>query len=148
MRTLALVAVLQLALKQCFVGFVLAAGVVLGTVLSFSAREDKSTALGIGCIAVNILMYAAPLNAFRSAIRERSTEYVPLVLSLATLMNAIIWLAYALVVHDVNILVPNASGVVLGITQLGLYAWLRCLAGSGQTSGLGYTALADGEEVL
>lgn len=54
----------------------------------------------------------------------------------------------ALVVHDVNILVPNASGVVLGITQLGLYVWLRCLAGSGQTSGLGYTALADGEEVL
>lgn len=63
-------------------------------------------------------------------------------------VNAIIWLAYALVVHDVNILVPNASGVVLGITQLGLYVWLRCLAGSGQTSGLGYTALADGEEVL
>ena len=74
--------------------------------MRLSARDhERSQAMGVACMGINILMYAAPLNAFREAIRTRSVEYVPLGLSVATIANAGVWLAYGLAVMDINMCV-------------------------------------------
>merc|ERR1719199_109821 len=46
---------------------------------------------------------------------------MPLPLSVCTLLCSSCWLAYALLVNDEWILIPNACGVVLGIMQLIIY---------------------------
>jgi solute carrier family 50 (sugar transporter) len=66
-------------------------------------------------------MYAGPLTIITTVLRSRSVEYMPLPLTLGTILCSSSWLGYGLVVEDVAIIVPNAGGTVLGIMQIALY---------------------------
>ena len=57
-----------------------------------------------------------------TVVRTRSVEFMPLGLSLATLLCAAAWSVYAVYVADATILLPNALGVALALAQLALYA--------------------------
>mmetsp|Transcript_166619 Transcript_166619/g.319823 ORF Transcript_166619/g.319823 Transcript_166619/m.319823 type:complete len:135 (+) Transcript_166619:65-469(+) len=90
--------------------------------------------MGVLCLLINILMYGAPLGVVRQVIRTRSVEFMPLGLSLFTLMCSSSWFVYSFLVSDLWIFVPSASGVVLGILQLIIYSMYqgRCrVCGSG-----------------
>jgi hypothetical protein len=66
-------------------------------------------------------MYAGPLTIITTVLRSRSVEYMPLPLTLGTILCSSSWLGYGLVVEDVAIITPNAGGTVLGIMQIALY---------------------------
>jgi solute carrier family 50 protein (sugar transporter) len=88
--------------------------------------------LGLVCVALNIAMYAAPLGIAYKVVKTRSVEYMPLPLSMCTLLCSIFWFAYALMVGDVWVMVPNACGIVLGVMQLVIYA--MCCGGKVPTA--------------
>lgn len=83
----------------------------------------KTEALGVLCVLLNIIMYAAPLGAIRLVIQTRSVEYMPLPLSLMTFLASSSWLGYSYLVKDLWIFIPSVAGVALGVAQLLVYGF-------------------------
>ncbi|GAB2218692.1 hypothetical protein Droror1_Dr00001919 [Drosera rotundifolia] len=81
----------------------------------------RLTSVGVLCAALTIGMYASPLAVMRTVIKTKSVEYMPFFLSFFLFLNAGVWSAYAILVKDYFIGVPNAIGLVLGSAQLILY---------------------------
>lgn len=80
----------------------------------------------VGTIAViaSILYYAAPLSTMARIVRKKdaSSLYLPLVL--VNLVNAVLWFIYGLAgINDIYVWLPNALGIVLALTQIGLVMW-------------------------
>lgn len=121
----------------------LAAAAVVGLALAFAAAVDfpklpgdsrAASAIGVVAAALNIAMYAAPLNVARLVVRTRSVEFMPLGLTAGTLACSVCWTAYALLVGDASILVPNLAGDVLGVLQVCLYARYARAAPKGESN--------------
>jgi len=88
-----------------------------------------SNVLGWMASVFNILMYAAPLTIMADVLRTRSVQFMPLPLTLAVLCCSSAWLVYALYVMDPFILIPNVSGVGLGVLQVCLYTYVAGIVG-------------------
>ncbi|KAH1083681.1 hypothetical protein J1N35_023442 [Gossypium stocksii] len=110
-KTAKLVAILD-------VGFL--GAVIVVTLLAFHGTM-RLTFVGIICAGLTIGMYASPLSVMRTVIKTKSVEYMPFLLSFFLFLNAGVWSAYALLVKDIYIGVPNAIGFILGSAQLILY---------------------------
>ncbi|KAH6762519.1 Nodulin MtN3 family protein [Perilla frutescens var. hirtella] len=96
-------------------------GVIIVTLLAFRGGV-RITLVGILCAGLTIGMYAAPLSAMRTVIRMKSVKYMPFLLSFFQFLNGGVWSAYAILVKDYYIGVPNGIGFVFGILQLAIYA--------------------------
>ncbi|KAL2651339.1 hypothetical protein R1flu_019467 [Riccia fluitans] len=94
-------------------------------VVSFAVHylQGRRSVVGILCVIITIVMYAAPLSVMRLVIKTKSVEYMPLSLSVMVLVNSIAWSAYAVLKHDIYLMIPNFFGLILGMGQLVLY---RC----------------------
>nr|CAB3449676.1 unnamed protein product [Digitaria exilis] len=103
---------LLLAAEVAFVGAVAALVLTMA-----HTHERRSMIVGILCVLFGTGMYAAPLS-----VMTKSVEYMPLFLSLASLVNGICWTAYALIRFDLYITIPNGLGVLFAVAQLVLYA--------------------------
>jgi len=77
--------------------------------------------LGFLCVIFTITMQASPLAAVAKVVRTKSTESMPFAFSFMMVLVSFLWLCYGTVVEDINIQVPNASGVLLGLIQLSLF---------------------------
>ncbi|KAL2468621.1 Nodulin MtN3 family protein [Forsythia ovata] len=95
--------------------------VVIAVILLVFRGGMRLTLAGILCAALTIGMYAAPLSAMRTVIQMKSVKYMPFSLSFFQFLNGGVWFAYAMLVKDVYIGVPNGVGFVLGSAQLVLY---------------------------
>lgn len=104
------------------IGFL--AAVVVVTLLALHGGA-RLLAVGVLCAALTIGMYAAPLSAMRMVVKTRSVEFMPFYLSFFLFLNGGVWSAYAVLVKDFFIMIPNAVGFVLGTAQLVLYTAYR-----------------------
>lgn len=104
-------------------------GALVVIVLVAVHGEIRLTILGFICAGLTLGMYASPLAAMKSVIITRSVEYMPFLLSFFLTVNAGVWSAYALLVRDFFIGVPNAIGLLLGSAQLILYMMYRGKSG-------------------
>ncbi|CAM0945291.1 unnamed protein product [Alopecurus aequalis] len=96
---------------------------VAALVLSFAhSHTRRSMVVGVLCVLFGTGMYAAPLSVMKMVIQTKSVEYMPLFLSLASLVNGICWTAYALIKFDLYITIPNGLGVMFAVGQVVLYA--------------------------
>ncbi|KAK4739313.1 hypothetical protein R3W88_003010 [Solanum pinnatisectum] len=96
-------------------------GAVIAITLLAVHGTTRLTLVGFLCAALNIGMYAAPLAATRTVIKMKSVEYIPFFLSFFQFLNGGVWTAYAVLVKDYFIGVPNGIGFILGAAQLILY---------------------------
>ncbi|KAL3716685.1 hypothetical protein ACJRO7_008298 [Eucalyptus globulus] len=81
--------------------------------------------LGWLCVGFSIIDFAAPLIVMRMVIRTQSVEFMPFSLSFFLTLNAITWLLHGILLKDIHIVVPNVSGFILGVLQMGLYLIYR-----------------------
>ena len=79
--------------------------------------------LGVICVALNIAMYASPLSVMVQVVQTKSVRFMPMPLTVGTLLCSTSWAAYATWVGDVFIAIPNFCGVVLGLCQMVLYCY-------------------------
>lgn len=86
-----------------------------------STQENQTNVLGVICVVFNIFMYMSPLSVMRIVIKTKSVEFMPFMLTAGCLGCSFTWLAYGICVPDINILIPNGAGAVLGLVQLILY---------------------------
>lgn len=100
---------------------VAALGLVIAVTLLALHGDVRLTFVGVFCAALTLGMYASPLSVMRTVIRMRSVEFMPFSLSFFLFLNGSVWSAYAVLVKDFYIGVPNSIGVALGSAQLILY---------------------------
>ncbi|KAK9117100.1 hypothetical protein Sjap_016047 [Stephania japonica] len=91
--------------------------------LAFHTYTSRSMVVGIVCVIFGVCMYASPLTIVRLVIKTRSVKYMPFFLSLASFLNGIIWVIYALLRFDPYILTGNGLGTLFGAIQLLVYAY-------------------------
>ncbi|PHT41378.1 Bidirectional sugar transporter SWEET16 [Capsicum baccatum] len=96
-------------------------GVVVAITLLALHGTTRLTFVGFLCAGLNIGMYASPLAVTRTVIKMKSVEYMPFFLSFFQFLNGGAWTAYAVLVKDYYIGVPNGVGFILGAAQLILY---------------------------
>ena len=70
---------------------------------------------------VNILMYAAPGAKIYQVFKTGNYDLIPIYSSIIALLNSICWLIYGISLKDINVILPNASGVVLALIQI--FVW-------------------------
>eukprot|EP00301_Raphidiophrys_heterophryoidea_P019608 c4510_g1_i1.p1 GENE.c4510_g1_i1~~c4510_g1_i1.p1 ORF type:complete len:241 (-),score=38.59 c4510_g1_i1:120-842(-) len=86
-----------------------------------SDDSRETTFLGMVCVVINIIMYGSPLSVMSLVIKTKSVEFMPFPITIGTILSASMWLVYGLIESDINITIPNMSGVALGVAQLILY---------------------------
>ncbi|XP_059310740.1 bidirectional sugar transporter SWEET16-like, partial [Lycium ferocissimum] len=96
-------------------------GAVIAITLLAVHGTTRLTLVGFLCAGLNIGMYASPLAATRTVIKMKSVEYMPFFLSFFQFLNGGVWTAYAVLIKDYYIGVPNGIGFILGAAQLILY---------------------------
>ncbi|XP_059624702.1 bidirectional sugar transporter SWEET6b-like [Cornus florida] len=84
-----------------------------------------------GCVALlaifGIITLVWPKNKKREkeVIETRSTQYMPIHITLLSLLNGIFWLAYALVKFELFLVLGTGAGLLCGAVQLFLYLKYR-----------------------
>ncbi|GKV18908.1 hypothetical protein SLEP1_g29229 [Rubroshorea leprosula] len=96
--------------------------IVFITLQFLHTTKARSMIVGILCIFFSIAMYASPLTVMKMVIKTKSVKYMPFYLSLANLLNGIIWAIYAILKFDPYVLIPNGLGALSGMAQIILYA--------------------------
>lgn len=91
-------------------------------VMQYIREETQRVShLGFACIVFTVAMQASPLAAVAKVVRTKSTESMPFIFSFMMVVVSFLWLCYGIAVGDINIKVPHASGVLLGLIQLSLF---------------------------
>uniref|UniRef100_H3GF12 Sugar transporter SWEET1 n=1 Tax=Phytophthora ramorum TaxID=164328 RepID=H3GF12_PHYRM len=81
-------------------------------------RSSTGTTLGVLVIISSVGLYASPMATIRHVIRTKTSSSMPFTMGVVNVINSFCWVVYAALVDDIFILVPNASGALLGSLQL------------------------------
>jgi len=93
---------------------------VLAFVLWF-ARNKKAGPIGKVGVLINMAMYASPLAAIKAVLETKSSEAIPLPLTVASLASCVFWtITGYLDMHDPYVWIPTCFGMVFGLAQVGL----------------------------
>ncbi|KAM0034746.1 putative SWEET sugar transporter [Helianthus debilis subsp. tardiflorus] len=79
------------------------------------------TIVGWICLIFSLCVFVAPLGVVRQVIRTKSVAYMPILLSVALTISAVMWFFYGLLLGDFNIAIPNTLGFTFGVIQIILY---------------------------
>ena len=70
-------------------------------------------------VAICLCLFASPLAALKTVLSTKSAASIPLPLSLATTINCFLWTVVGVFdMHEPNIIIPNAIGLIFGLLQL------------------------------
>ncbi|PWA92377.1 SWEET sugar transporter [Artemisia annua] len=108
---------MKLIMSMIVVGF----GLIVVLTQFLASGVTRGLIVGWLCLAFSICVFVAPLGVLRQVIRTKSVEFMPILLSVALTINAVIWFFYGLLIADINIAIPNIVGFAFGIVQLILY---------------------------
>ncbi|WVY90430.1 hypothetical protein V8G54_035944 [Vigna mungo] len=76
---------------------------VIAIVSTFAIPDHRHRKLLVGSISlgVSIALYASPLVAMKKVIETKSVEFMPLPLSLSSLLVSLLWMTYGLLIRDI-----------------------------------------------
>jgi uncharacterized protein with PQ loop repeat len=98
---------------QCFVA-------VVAFVLWFAQKKQPGPIGKVG-VVINMAMYASPLAAIRAVLQTKSSESIPLPLTVASLASCILWtITGYLEMQDPYVWVPTIFGIAFGLAQVAL----------------------------
>ncbi|KAL9987276.1 hypothetical protein ACROYT_G001557 [Oculina patagonica] len=108
-------------LKSLVYGAMVSVALYLYLMHYVTEETQRVAYLGFACMFFTVAMQASPLAVVAKVVRTKSTESMPFIFSFMMVFVSFLWLCYGTAVEDINIQVPNASGVVLGLIQLSLF---------------------------
>lgn len=84
---------------------------------------DKKV-FGIITIIVNCLLFIGPIQKMVNAFLELDRTYIPIEIVIAFILNSSIWIAYGVCFNnDINIILPNAFGLVLMVFEFCVWCY-------------------------
>merc|ERR550537_768806 len=96
-----------------------------GAIYAFEATVVPSTSharalLIVGTLSacMSVLVSCAPLAELKTIVKTKDASAIPSDIVCASFMASILWLACAVLLHDLWILVPNIAGLILGGFQM------------------------------
>ncbi|KAF4317706.1 hypothetical protein BBO99_00007964 [Phytophthora kernoviae] len=89
------------------------------------SNDHVETTLGILSSVVNLALDASPLETMKEVVQTKDASTIPIILSTSFLVNAAVWVAYAIADNNIFLLVPNAIGMILCTIQVTLYLMYR-----------------------
>ena len=92
--------------------------------ICYSIIKDVKT-LGLLCMIFNILMYAGTLEKFIRVVNTHNYHLIPILSAVLMFVNGACWTIYGLAYNDINIIIANASGVVLEGIAIGMWCYFR-----------------------
>ncbi|KVI06158.1 bidirectional sugar transporter SWEET12-like [Cynara cardunculus var. scolymus] len=107
----------KLIVLLVIVGF----GLILLLTQFLASGINRSVIVGWICLVFSLCVFVAPLGVLRQVIKTKSVEYMPILLSVALTLSAVMWFFYGLLLRDFNIAIPNVLGFTFGIIQMILY---------------------------
>ena len=81
--------------------------------------------LGLICMVFNILMYASTLEKSNRVMKTNNYHLIPILSVMLMFVNGACWFIYGLAYNDINIIIANASGVVLEGIAIGMWCYFR-----------------------
>ncbi|KAL8217481.1 hypothetical protein R6Q57_020854 [Mikania cordata] len=108
---------LKLIILLIFVGF----GLIVVMTQFLARGSTRGVIVGWICLVFSLCVFVAPLGVLRQVIKTKSVEYMPILLSVALTLSAVMWFFYGLLLGDFNIAIPNTLGFTFGIIQMILY---------------------------
>ena len=73
----------------------------------------------------NVLMYAAPGEKMYTVCKTGNYKLIPIWSTIGAAACSGCWLIYGIVVKDINVIIPNALGIICSIIQLIVYSIYR-----------------------
>jgi solute carrier family 50 protein (sugar transporter) len=87
------------------------------------AIQNKNIVGGIAC-AMNIFMFAAPLQKIKEVYEKKDNTYIPIYISICLVLNCLIWISFGCFKNmDYFIIIPNTLGLCLSLFQV--YLWFK-----------------------
>nr|XP_043616725.1 bidirectional sugar transporter N3-like [Erigeron canadensis] len=108
---------LKLIVSLIVVGF----GLIVVLTQFLASGVTRGVIVGWICLIFSLCVFVAPLGVVRQVIKTKSVEYMPILLSVALTLSAVMWFFYGLLLGDFNIAIPNVLGFTFGIIQMILY---------------------------
>ncbi|KAK7293541.1 hypothetical protein RJT34_16409 [Clitoria ternatea] len=101
--------------------------IAIASAFAFPDHNHRKLLVGSIGLAISVAMYASPLVAMKQVIKTKSVEFMPLPLSLCSLLTCILWLTYGILIRDIFVAGPSVVGTPLSILQLVLHCkyWKR-----------------------
>ncbi|XP_071710049.1 bidirectional sugar transporter NEC1-like [Rutidosis leptorrhynchoides] len=109
------------SLKLIVLLIVFGFGSIVGLTQIFTSGVTRGVIVGWICLIFSLCVFVAPLGVLRQVIKTKSVEYMPILLSVALTLSAVMWFFYGLLLGDFNIAIPNVLGFTFGIIQMILY---------------------------
>ena len=101
---------IQMKAVTCIVG-------AAGLAFHYECPEAVGSAAVLLCMA----LFASPLSTLKTVVETKSAESIPLPFTVASLLACFCWSVTGfLELHDINVIVPNFTGFLFGLAQLGL----------------------------
>merc|ERR1719482_1286987 len=88
------------------------------TVVPSTSHARALLIVGTLSACMSVLVSCAPLAELKKILKSRDASSIPSDIVMASFVASNLWLACALLLHDMWILVPNIAGLVLGGFQL------------------------------
>ncbi|XP_076891144.1 bidirectional sugar transporter NEC1-like [Bidens hawaiensis] len=108
---------LKLIILLIVVGF----GMITLLTQFLASGDTRGVIVGWICLVFSLCVFVAPLGVVRQVVKTKSVEYMPILLSVALTVSAVMWFFYGLLLHDFNTAIPNVLGFIFGIIQMILY---------------------------
>jgi solute carrier family 50 protein (sugar transporter) len=109
----------QTAMKSVVLGVGSAS---LAAFLAYSLPAAKAiTVVGLIASTGSVLLFAAPLAGLRGIIQSRDASTMSPLVIVFSLATAGLWTAYAVLIGDAFMLLPNGLGLALSIVQVAVY---------------------------
>ncbi|KAK9069869.1 hypothetical protein SSX86_010265 [Deinandra increscens subsp. villosa] len=109
------------SLKLIVLFIVVGFGLIVLLTQFLTKGAERVVIVGWVCLVFSLCVFVAPLGVLRQVIKTKSVEYMPILLSLALTLSAVMWFFYGLLLGDFNIAIPNTLGFTFGIIQIILY---------------------------
>ena len=100
--------------------------VIMGGISYLSYYVIYFKAVWIAANVFNVLMYAATGEKIYRVIKTKNYQLMPIFSIIGAFLSSLCWLIYALLDFEINVLIPNALGLVLSVVQLIVYFWAYC----------------------
>mmetsp|Transcript_52731 Transcript_52731/g.119878 ORF Transcript_52731/g.119878 Transcript_52731/m.119878 type:complete len:161 (-) Transcript_52731:220-702(-) len=81
--------------------------------------------LGLLMIAVNLLLFSAPLAEVGKVLRTKDASPLPFAIVSASMVNNAMWSIYGVMIRNNAVMIPSVVGYLLAGFQLLLVAWCR-----------------------